>query len=100
MRGGHRTGAGRKRGTVTAKTRRRQEVALRALEQGTTPLEVILEAMREAYRQQGAAAAVPYAKEAAPYVHPRLSAVDANIDGVIRQYAAQPIPVEERHSDA
>ena len=72
---------------------------MKALEEGTTPLEVILEAMRDAYKEGGAQAAVPFAKEAAPYVHPRLSAVDAKVDGVIGQYAAQPIPVESRDSD-
>jgi hypothetical protein len=39
---------------------------------------------------------MPFAKEAAPYVHPKLSSVDAKVDGVIGQYAAQPIPVEVR----
>ena len=98
-RGGYRPGAGRKKGAVNKATRERQEVALRALREGTTPLDVILEAMKSAYEKGGAEAAVPFAKEAAPYVHPKLSNVDANVNGVIGQYAAQPIPVEQRHSD-
>lgn len=60
----------------------------------------MLEAMREAYEEGGASAAMPYAKEAAPYLHPKLSSVDAKVDGVIGQYAAQPIPVEQRDSDS
>lgn len=81
-----------------AKTR--QEVAQKALAEGTTPLEVMLEAMRIAYQEGGAAAAMPYAKEAAPYLHPKLANIEAKMDGVIGTYAAQPIPVEERHSDS
>jgi hypothetical protein len=70
---------------------------MRALKEGTTPLEVMLEAMRAAYAEGGAKAAMPYAKEAAPYLHPKLSSVEANIDGTLGTYAAQPIPTEERH---
>jgi|SRR5581483_126632 len=97
MRGGARVGAGRKKGVPTAATRRRQEVALRALEAGITPLEIMLEAMRVAYEQGGAVAAIQYAKEAAPYIHPRLSSVEANVQGsYLPAPAPQAIPVEER----
>jgi len=99
-RGGKRKGAGRPKSADTPIGKLRQELTMRALKEGTTPLEVMLEAMREAYEQGGAAAAMPYAKEAAPYLHPKLSSVDAKVDGVIGQYAAQPIPVEQRDSDS
>lgn len=99
-RGGARKGAGRKKTADTPEGQLRRDLAIRALKEGTTPLEVMLEAMREAYTEGGAAAAMPYAKEAAPYLHPKLSSVDAKVDGVIGQYAAQPIPVESRDSDA
>lgn len=101
-RGGRRPGAGRKKGTgkPTKATELRREVALQALESGRTPLDVMLEAMREAYSKGGALMAMAYAKEVAPYVHPKLASIDAKVDGVIGQYAAQPIPVEERDSDA
>ena len=75
--GGRRPGAGRKKGYVSEATKKRQEIAAQALIAGTTPLEVILEAMRIAYQQGGAIAAVPFAKEAAPYVHPKLANIDA-----------------------
>ncbi len=39
------------------------------------------------------------AKAAIGYEKPKLSSVDAKVDGVIGQYAAQPIPVESRDSD-
>jgi hypothetical protein len=87
-RGGPRPGAGRPRGSVN---RRTIDVANRALEAGITPLEVILQAMREHYDAAMKAkkpaerlamldAAVDHATRAAPYMHRRL----ANVDGVIR----------------
>jgi hypothetical protein len=45
-----------------------------------TPLEVLLLAMREAYKKRGIRAAQPYAKDAAPYMHPRLSAIAAKVN--------------------
>lgn len=99
-RGGKRKGAGRPKTADTPEGQLRRDLAIRALKEGTTPLEVMLEAMREAYEEGGASAAMPYAKEAAPYLHPKLSSVDAKVDGVIGQYAAQPIPVEQRDSDS
>ena len=79
-RGGSRPGAGRKKGSVTKKT---QEIAARAIESGITPLEVIITAMRDETDIQMAKAkkdrewgkAAGYARDAAPYCHPRLSAV-------------------------
>lgn len=72
MRGGVRAGAGRKPGSATMRTR---EIADLAIEQWITPLEVMLEAMR-AHRAAGRLdEAAERAKEAAPYVHPRLQSV-------------------------
>lgn len=99
-RGGKRPGAGRKARKDTPAGKLQEEIKLRALKEGTTPLEVMLEGMRDAYAAGGAKAAMPYAKEAAPYLHPRLAAVEAKVDGVLGTYAAQPIPVEARHSDS
>lgn len=90
-RGGSRKGAGRKPGSATTKTR---EIAERVMAEGLSPLEVMLDAMRyfhgvgrkaeadeggpckaaaEAY---GAGAAV--AKDAAPFVHPKLASIEHN----------------------
>jgi hypothetical protein len=69
-RGGARPGAGRKRGGLSKKT---TEVAARAAEQGVTPLEVLLEAMRRHYDAGELDRAAAFAKDAAPYMHPRLS---------------------------
>ncbi|MBC7605074.1 MAG: hypothetical protein H7255_20750 [Ramlibacter sp.] len=94
-RGGKRANAGRKVGATTKKTR---EIADRAIDEGITPLEVMLAAMRatmsEAQRivdeQKAAGATViaqplgllsdaaAIAKDAAPYMHPRLSSVEVN----------------------
>lgn len=97
--GGRRAGAGRKKGNLP-ETRLRKDIALKALADGTTPLEVMLEAMRLAYDEGGPKAAMPFAKECAPYVHPKLANIEAKVDGTIWQYEAQPIPVEQRNTDS
>lgn len=71
-RGGARPGAGRKKGSATAKTR---EIADRAAAGGITPLEVMLEAMLSCRAQGEMLKAAMIAKDAAPYMHPRLAAV-------------------------
>lgn len=72
-RGGKRVGAGRKAGSATKKTR---EIADKAAASGITPLEVMLEAMLS-YRNSGELdRAASIAKDAAPYVHPRLAAIE------------------------
>jgi hypothetical protein len=92
-RGGARTGAGRKAGSANLKTR---EIADRASRDGITPLEVMLFAMRAtmaeaqvAIDEQVAAGvkqiamplgllsdAAELAKDAAPYMHPRLASTE------------------------
>jgi hypothetical protein len=72
-RGGKRQGAGRKRGALSKKT---QEIAAKASAEGITPLEVMVGAMREAWERNDREAAARYAKDAAPYMHPRLAAVE------------------------
>jgi hypothetical protein len=79
-RGGARPGAGRKRGSLTKRT---QEIAARASAEGITPLEVMLGAMREAWEKGEKKEAAAIAKDAAPFVHPRLSSVEAKVDADI-----------------
>lgn len=76
-RGGSRPNAGRKKGSATKKTR---AVADRAAEQGITPLEVLLEAMRYHHGKGQLDEAAAIAKDAAPYIHPRLTAVKVGGD--------------------
>ena len=67
MKGGKREGSGRKIGTANKKTR---EIADKAAAEGITPLEYMLEVMRnedaEPPRRDD------MAKAAAPFIHPRL----------------------------
>ena len=78
-RGGRRSGAGRKKGSLTAKTR---EIAEKASEEGITPLEYMLKVLRDSSEHedpkvQVAREALRFeaAKAAAPYIHPRLATV-------------------------
>lgn len=79
-RGGRRQGAGRPPGSATRKTR---EIADRAAEQGITPLEYMLQIMRRPTAHKDPKVEVARetlafeaAKAAAPYMHPRLAAVE------------------------
>lgn len=85
-RGGRRSGAGRKPGAATKKTR---EIAEQAAAEGITPLEVMLRAMRKFVENAEKMAgideptsmtlmkeAADVAKNAAPYMHPRLTAME------------------------
>ncbi len=73
-RGGKREGAGRPAGAVTRRTR---EIADRALAEGISPLEVMLSTMRWLYGEKKRTEACAIAKDAAPYLHPRLSSIEA-----------------------
>jgi hypothetical protein len=80
-RGGRRSGAGRKPGSVN---RRTQEIAEKASAEGITPLEVMIQAMRSMYygddgKQRNATAAFGFAKECAPFMHPRLQPIAAKV---------------------
>lgn len=80
-RGGARQGAGRPKGSANKRTR---EIADRAAEEGMTPLEFMLKIMRAEppeglqQRDELAVQAMRFeaAKAAAPYIHPRLAAVE------------------------
>jgi hypothetical protein len=83
-RGGPRPGAGRKKGTKNPATIAKEavltEVLTRAIQNETTPLEVMLTIMRDP--ESPAAMKFEAAKAAAPYVHPRLSQVDSRVTKV------------------
>jgi hypothetical protein len=70
-RGGRRAGAGRKVGLLTTKTR---EIANILMEKGETPLEFMMKLMRD--DKQNSAVRFEAAKAAAPYMHPKLAAVE------------------------
>jgi hypothetical protein len=86
-RGGYRAGAGRKKGAATVRTR---QIANELAREGLTPLQVMIDTMRELCQQAAEAptaaerlekklAACAVAKDAAPYIHPRLTSVAATV---------------------
>ena len=82
-RGGPRPGAGRKKGVPNKATQKRQEEVAAT---GKVPLDYMLEVMRDANADE--ARRDEMAKAAAPYVHPRLSAVEHN-DNTARRHSDQ-----------
>ena len=80
MRGGKRENAGRKAGSTTTKAaieRAALKEAVTALKnEGETPLEVLLSIMRTTVDQE---VKIDCAKAAAPYIHPRLTSIEANV---------------------
>ena len=78
-RGGKRPGAGR---PVGSKNQRTAEIARAAAEAGITPIEVMLGTMRELWAQgtpEAKREAAEIAKDAAPYIHPRLASIDQTL---------------------
>jgi hypothetical protein len=73
--GGRRPGAGRKKGTQSSKTKARLALVERLSAGAPTPLDVMLAAMEDALARGDMPAAAAFAKDAAPYMHPRLQAV-------------------------
>jgi hypothetical protein len=71
--GGRRAGAGRTLGAATKKTRAIADQA--AADGSITPLEVMLHTMRAALLDGDLPLAASIARDAAPYCHPRLSAI-------------------------
>ena len=71
--GGARAGAGRKPGSKTALTR---DAAERLAKEGKLPLEVMVETMRSLWNDGKKLEACQIAEKAAPYMHPRLAAVE------------------------
>lgn len=79
MQGGRRDGAGRKAGSRNKRTQQAMDEAARG---GILPLDVMLQAMRERFEAGDFKEAAAIAKDAAPYVHPRLASVQhAGDDG-------------------
>ena len=96
-RGGARPGAGRPPGSTN---QRSAEIARQASEAGITPIEVMLSAMRQLWEEGTSTSireAARIAKDAAPYVHPRLASIDQTVREATRFviHAPQPCSVEE-----
>ncbi len=81
--GGRRPGAGRPSGARNQKTIVRQQIAEQAGEEGVLPVTVMLRTMRKLYAigtLEADLAACKIADMAAPYVHPRLSTIEQNVN--------------------
>lgn len=83
--GGARKGAGRKPGILTQKSR---EIAEKGIGGGITPLDYMLEILRdpEADKTQRFEAA----KAAAPYVHPRLASTEIRAEVAVNDVSSEP----------
>lgn len=93
-RGGYRPGAGRPAGAATKRTR---AVADQAAAEGLTPLDVMLRTMRDHAAAHRWDEASKVAALAAPYVHPRLAAVDMRSEGtlIVNVISAEPMTEDE-----
>lgn len=69
--GGERKGAGRKPGSANVRTR---EIANKAVESGITPLEYLLQVMRDVSEEPKQRLIA--AQSAAPYIHAKLSSIE------------------------
>jgi hypothetical protein len=95
--GGKRAGAGRPVGSMNRRTRERLALAGKAVASGITPLEVMLEAMHAHHKAGRLNEAAAIARDAAPYMHPRLSQVDSTVkaDVTQRTISGEPLPDDE-----
>ena len=99
-RGGTRPGSGRPPGS---KNQRSAEIARQAVEEGITPIEVMLNAMRELWNEGTSEArkeAARIAKDAAPYVHPRLASIDQTVHAPQRYVICAPEPLSNEEWEA
>jgi hypothetical protein len=105
MRGGKRAGSGRPPGAKNKRTEVREQAMQEAAEQiaavlGPMAFDGDAHALLiSLYKDtaQPLLIRLDAAKAAISYEKPRLSSVDANIDGALGTYEAQPVPIEERH---
>lgn len=97
-RGGKRPGAGRPKGS---RTKLNEEARRKALEDGISPLDYLLNLMRD--EQEKKDVRLDAAKAAAPYVHAKLSSVDVQADVKADvSVSAEPMTPEEwakQHAD-
>lgn len=78
-RGGRRPNAGRKRGAVT---KRSAATANKLAESGVLPLEILVTAMRDAWKACDVEAACSLARDAAPYFHAKLKDAPVKLQGL------------------
>ena len=101
---GHKTG-GRKKGSRNRKTIARQEAVSDVVEQALGASAFAGDAhafLTSVYKdtQQPLVMRIDAAKAAIGYEKPKLTSLDATLDGTLGTYEATPIPVELRDSDS
>lgn len=98
-------GPGRPKGSSS---KRAEEAMVMAAEKGVDPVEMLLDLTKWAYEQfrlspikDNADMVKDYAKECAPYVRPRLAAIDmkAQVEDVRRVVSEDPVNSEEWESE-
>jgi hypothetical protein len=101
--GGKRPGAGRKVGSKSKTTIERElkaaALARNAADQGVTPLDVMLDTMRDLFNQGRKQDASAVAKDAAPYVHAKLAAVEVDLSGEVGLTAQDDDQIDARLAD-
>jgi hypothetical protein len=100
MKGGKREGAGRPKGSLSRRTR---AIAEKAAAEGITPLEVMIRAMRHFWQQATRGPvidanllkeAAALAEKCAPFMHPRLAAVEQFTEMTVKSFAVRDTPQE------
>lgn len=66
---------------------------------GTTPLDVMIMAMRRAYLLGGSMAAAPYAERAAPYIHAKISSIELKNPLTGQGASGKPTPFQVQFVD-
>lgn len=94
-RGGSRPNAGRKPGAVNKATKAAREMAEAT---GVTPLEFMLNRMRD--EQAPMADRMDMAKAAAPFIHAKLSSVEASLTGDLKLSSPKIIEFVSPEADA
>lgn len=90
--GGLRKRAGRKAGIAKKCSR---QIAEQAISEDCSPLEVLLRLMRKAYIDHDFEAAGKYAKDAAPYCHPRMSSVKQSVKDNVTVNITSNFPLDD-----
>lgn len=71
---------GRKKGSPNVKDGR---IRVKAKHNGMSPLELMIMCMQEAFTEGDQAKGFLYAKDIAPYVHPKLASIDQRTEGTL-----------------
>jgi hypothetical protein len=93
-RGSLRKAGGRPKGS---RNKRTLELVQRAEAKGISPLDLMLQVMHDLWQEGDRLAAFACAEKIAPYLHPRLAAVEQKVEAEVRQTVVngEPLTIEE-----